>query len=58
MPTADEYRSYANQCLCWADKTDNEEHRDAFLDMAKVWTQLAIHGDDMQAQSRSRATAK
>ena len=35
MPTSSEYRSFAEQCLRWADETDSEEHRLAFLEMAK-----------------------
>ena len=51
MSAADEFRSYAHQCLRWADEIDNEEHRQAFLEMAKVWTQLlAMHGNGEAAQ--------
>jgi hypothetical protein len=46
MPTSNEYRSFAEQCLHWADETDNEEYRHAFLEMAKLWTQLAMHGNE------------
>jgi hypothetical protein len=48
--TADDARSGTHSpTLRWADETDNEEHRHAFLEMAKVWTQLAMHGHEAQA---------
>jgi hypothetical protein len=53
MTVADEYRSYAQECLRWADETDNEEHRSAFLEMAKVWTHFALHGNGPQPISEA-----
>jgi hypothetical protein len=41
MATASQYRLYAEECLRWAEETDNEEHRQAFLDMAVAWLHLA-----------------
>ena len=46
MPTSNEYEFYAQECLRWADQADNEADRQAFLEMAKVWTQLALHGNE------------
>jgi hypothetical protein len=43
MTTSTEYKSYAEECLRWAEETDNDEHRQAFLDMAVVWMKLAAH---------------
>lgn len=37
---ADEYLSFARECRRWALETKDEEVREAFLEMAKVWTQL------------------
>ena len=48
---SDEYQLYARECLRWAAETDDEEHRQAFLQMAKVWTQLAVHGHKVEAPS-------
>jgi len=42
MPT-DEYLSYARECRRWALETRDEAAREAFLEMAKVWTQLGLH---------------
>jgi hypothetical protein len=41
MTTASQYRFYAEECLRWAEETDNEEHRQAFLDMGVAWLHLA-----------------
>jgi hypothetical protein len=37
---ADEYLSFARECRRWALETKDKEVREAFLEMAKVWTQL------------------
>ena len=42
MMTANEYWKFARECTRWAYQTEDAEHRKAFLDMAKVWTQLAL----------------
>ena len=54
-PSVDDYRSYAQECLRWADESDNEEHRQAFFEMAKVRTQLALHGNEAQGPQMSVA---
>jgi hypothetical protein len=43
MTTPAEYQSYAQECLRWAAEADNEKDRQALLELAKVWTQLALH---------------
>jgi hypothetical protein len=42
MPSAKDYRHYAQQCLRFADETENDEDRELFLEMAMVWTQLEL----------------
>jgi hypothetical protein len=37
---ADEYLSFARECRRWALETKDQEVREAFLEMAKVWTEL------------------
>ena len=39
---ADEYLSFARECRRWALETKDKEVREAFLEMAKVWTQLGL----------------
>ncbi len=40
--SADEYLTYARECRRWALETRDEAAREAFLEMAKVWTQLGL----------------
>jgi len=35
-----EFREFAQECLRWADET--EQHRQVLLDMATTWTQAAL----------------
>jgi hypothetical protein len=44
VTTAGAYRHFAEECLRRAEETDNEEHRQACLDMAVVWMRLATNG--------------
>ena len=45
---SDEYQSYAQACRRWADGTDNAEHRQAFLELAKLFAQLALYWPKVQ----------
>jgi hypothetical protein len=53
MPTSNEYQSYAQECVRWADQTDDEADRRAFLEMAKVWTQLALNWNEAEPISEA-----
>jgi hypothetical protein len=52
---SEEYQHYARECLRRAAETDDEEHRQAFLQMAKVWTQLAMHAHKIEVPSVAAA---
>jgi len=41
MSPHEEYLRYAEECIQWAQWTNNEIDRKAFLDMAKAWTRAA-----------------
>ena len=43
VTTADTYRHFAEECLRWAEDTDDEQHRQACLDMAVVWLKVCHH---------------
>ena len=45
MATANEYRTYARECLQWASETDAEDQRIRFLNMARSWTHAALRID-------------
>lgn len=40
--TAEEYRRFARECLTEAEKAKSEEERQAFLENARMYTQVAI----------------
>jgi hypothetical protein len=50
--TVKDCRFYAHECMRWAEETDNEEHRQGFLDMAVVWMKLAMDGNEAQRVRR------
>jgi hypothetical protein len=55
VTTAETYRHFAEECLRWAEETDNEEHRQACLDMAVVWLRLATTGHNGELEPSSAA---
>jgi len=42
MGNHEEYLKFAQECTRWAAECDNEEDRQAFLQLAKDWTQAAF----------------
>jgi hypothetical protein len=38
MPTIDDCKRNAEQCLRWADEAANNEQRDTLLEIAALWT--------------------
>jgi len=41
-PTAELYWANARQCMRWVGHAESEADREALLEMANVWTRLAI----------------
>jgi hypothetical protein len=41
MPTGNEYREYANECIEWAKTAKSLTERNTFLDMAEAWLRAA-----------------
>jgi hypothetical protein len=52
--SVEDYRFYAHECMRWAEETDNEEHRQGFLDMAVVWIKLANDGNGAHTSDNHR----
>jgi hypothetical protein len=57
MPTMDECRRNAEQCLRWADEAANDQQRETLLEIARLWTQMELscaepNGVDGAAVSR------
>ena len=44
MPTMDECRRKAEQCLRWADQAANDQQRETLLEIARLWTQMELSG--------------
>ena len=42
MPTTNECRRNAEQCLLWADEPANDEQREKLLEIAGLWTQMEL----------------
>jgi hypothetical protein len=42
MPTAEEYRQYARECIVSASTAVSETERRAFMDMSRKWTHAAM----------------
>ena len=42
MTTSHEYRQFTRECAKWADETDTNETRKAFLDLARDWSFAAL----------------
>jgi hypothetical protein len=42
MPTMDECRRNAEQCLHWADEASNGQQRETLLEIARLWAQMEL----------------
>ena len=49
------YVDNAKQCLGWADKAKDPEHRQAFIDLARTWLQALTR---LKAPSTGRISTK
>ena len=49
MPTIDECRRNAEQCLHWADEAVNDEQRETLLEIARLWTQMELSSAEPNA---------
>jgi hypothetical protein len=42
MPGPKEFREFAQECVRWAEETQNERERRVLLDLARKWTLAAL----------------
>ena len=42
MASANEFHTYAHECLKWAYEAKTEDRREQFLSLARVWTHAAL----------------
>jgi hypothetical protein len=57
MPSAKDFRHYAQQCLRYADETEDDQDREIFLEMATVWTQLELTSAPADITKRNESQA-
>jgi hypothetical protein len=61
MPSIEECKRHAEQCLRWADEAPTEQERDTLLEIARLWTTLELscpppsEARAMSAQNSERA---
>jgi hypothetical protein len=53
MLTIEECWTFARECSRWAVKAKSEDDRSAMLDMAKIWTQLALQEADTSSSAEA-----
>jgi len=42
MSSPKEFHEFAEECLRWAEQTDDKEERQLLIDLSKQWTQAAL----------------
>jgi hypothetical protein len=53
VSSAEQYRSYANECIAWAKTARTERERKIFLEMARTWTEAALIAKKRDALSKT-----
>jgi hypothetical protein len=52
MSKAEEFRQYAEEAVRWARKSKTEHEKQAFMDLARTWTEAAVQSDRIVVVSR------
>ena len=58
MTTPQEYRKFADECLRWATEAETDEFKDAFIQMARDWTLVAMRLEGVLAPRNSEDQAE
>ena len=53
LPSAKEYREFAEECLSWANRAPSQNERNTLVDIARVWMQMAY---DIECHNQYRGT--
>ena len=56
MSTAERYRAFACECMRWAERAQDVEHRETMLDMATRWAQAAALVDHLHTLMGTKKT--
>ena len=51
MSKAEEFRRYAEEAVRWARKSKTEQEKQALMDLARTWTQAAVHSERIVVNS-------
>lgn len=55
MSKSDEFRQFAEEAMRWARQSKTEEEQLAFMELARTWTQAALHRESTAAVNYSTA---
>ena len=58
MPTIDECRRKAEECLRWADEAANDAQRETLLEIARLWTQMELSSAEPNGGGRGCSSLK
>jgi hypothetical protein len=47
MSKADDFRQYAEEAIRWAYQSKTEKNKLILLDLARTWTQAAVHSESV-----------
>ena len=45
MSKAEDFRQYAEEAVRWARKSRTEQERRTLMDLARTWTEAAVHSE-------------
>ena len=45
MSKADQFREYAEEAMRWACQSKTQKERQAYIELARTWTQAALHSE-------------
>jgi hypothetical protein len=58
MSKVHQFRQYAEEAMRWAHKSKTEEEKQALMDIARTWTQAAVHSERFVDVNSSRSEAR
>ena len=58
MPTMDECRRQAEECLRWADEAANDQQRETLLEIARLWTQMELSSAEPNGVDRAAQVSR
>ena len=45
MTKGDQFRQYAEEAMRWAFQSKTEKEKQAYIELARTWTQAALHSE-------------